>query len=83
MTSVVVQRVLDRFWGLNVDPESARRALRRLLLFSASFLISTAFFRSMGGASEQANTPSKQRAAAGSHDTGSANPERNAAQCRL
>jgi hypothetical protein len=47
-----------------------------LLLFAASFLISTGVFRSMAGGSQQANTPSKQGAAGGGHDTGSANPEK-------
>ena len=34
-----------------------------LLLFLASFFISTAVFRSMGGGGERASTPSKQSAA--------------------
>jgi hypothetical protein len=72
----VVQRVFDRFWGLPVAQKVLVVLFAVLLLFAASFLISTAVFRSMGSGSEQANAPSKQSAAGGSHDTGSANPEK-------
>ena len=72
----VVQRVLDWFWGLNLTRKVLAVLFAALLLFAASYLISTAVFRSMGGASEEATTPSKQSAAAGSHHTGSANSER-------
>jgi hypothetical protein len=72
----VVQRVLDWFWGLNLVQKALGVLFAALLLFVASFLIGSAVFRSMGGASEQANTPSNQSAAAGSHDTDSANPEK-------
>jgi hypothetical protein len=68
--------VLDRFWGLNVAQKVLLVLFAVLLLFLASFLISTAVFRSMGGASEQANSPSKQSAAGESNDTGSANSEK-------
>jgi hypothetical protein len=71
----VVQRVLDWFRVLNLAQKMLVVLFAAVLLFAASYLISTAFFRSIGDASEQASTPSKQSAAAGSHDTGSANPE--------
>jgi hypothetical protein len=79
----VVQRVLDRFWGLNVAQKVLVVLFAVLLLFAASFFISTAVFRSMGGASEQSKTPSKQGAAGGGHDTGSANPEKKPPEVSL
>jgi hypothetical protein len=72
----VVQRVFDQFWRLHVAQKVLVVLFAVLLLFLASFLISTAIFRSMGGASEQANTPSKESAAAGVRDTERASPEK-------
>jgi hypothetical protein len=59
----VVQRVLDQFWRLNLGQKVLVAFFAVLLLFLASFLISTAVFRSMGGGSERASTPSEQSAA--------------------
>ena len=72
----MVQRVLDRFWRLNLAQKVLVVLFAVLLLFLASFFISTAILRSMGGGSERANTPSEESAAAGGRDTGSVNSER-------
>jgi hypothetical protein len=72
----VVQRVFDQFLRLHIAQKVLVVLFAVLLLFAASFLISTAVFRSMAGGSEQANSPSKQSADDGGHDTGSASPEK-------
>jgi hypothetical protein len=79
----VVQRVFDQFWRLHIAQKVLVVLLGVLLLFAASFLISTAVFRSMGGGSEQANTRSKQGATGGGHDTGSANPAKTPPEASL
>ena len=58
-----MQSVLDRFWRLNLAQKVLVVLFAVLLLFLASFLISTAVFRSMGGGGERASTPSEQSAA--------------------
>jgi hypothetical protein len=63
MMCAVMQSVLDRFWRLNLAQKVLVVLFAVLLLFLATFLISTAVFRSMGGGSERASTPSEQSAA--------------------
>ena len=71
----VVQRVFDWFSQLNLAQKALTVIFAVLLLFAASFLISTAVFRSMGSGSERASAPSEKSAAAGGRDNGGANPE--------
>jgi hypothetical protein len=61
--TAVVQRVLDRFWSLPLAQKVLVALLAVILLFLATFLISTALFRSMGSGSERGSTLSEQSAA--------------------
>jgi len=71
----VLQSVFDWFWGLNLAQKVLAVLFAALLLFSTSFLVSTAVLRLMGGGGERAGTPSEQSASDGDHHTGSPGSE--------
>jgi len=58
----VLQRAFDRFSGLNVAQKVLTALLAALLLFSLSYLISTAVLYLLG-AGERAGSPNEERAA--------------------
>ena len=61
----MLQRVLDWFSGLNLAQKVLAGLFAALLLFSTSYLVSTAVWRLMGAGGERADTPSEQGAAPG------------------